>query len=78
MISRHEANPDITHWTAIKIILKYLRMTNDMFLVYGGEIELVVRGYTDANFQTDCDDLRSQSGFMFVLNGDVVIWKSSK
>jgi hypothetical protein len=49
-----------------------LRRTKDMFLVYGGENELVVRGYTDASFQTDHDDLRLQSGFVFVLNGGVV------
>jgi hypothetical protein len=53
-------------------------MTKDMFLVYGGETELVVRGYTDASFQTDHDDLRSQSGFVFVLNGGAVSWKSFK
>jgi hypothetical protein len=53
-------------------------MTKNMFLVYRDETGLVVRGYTDVNFQTDRDDLRSQSGFMFVLNGGVVSWKSSK
>jgi hypothetical protein len=62
----------------VKTILKYLRRTNDMFLVYGDEIELVVRGYTDVSFQTDHDDLRSQSKFVFVLNDGVVSWKSSK
>ncbi|KAL8092834.1 hypothetical protein AgCh_034910 [Apium graveolens] len=30
------------------------------------------------NFQTDRDDLVSQTGFMFFLNGGVVSWKSSK
>ena len=35
-------------------------------------------GYTDASFQTDIDDFRSQSGFVFTLNGGVVSWKSSK
>ncbi|KAK8708635.1 hypothetical protein V6N13_059673 [Hibiscus sabdariffa] len=31
-------------------------------LVYGGEEELRIKGYTDASFQTDKDDSRSQSG----------------
>ena len=55
-------------WIAVKNILKYLRRTKDAFLVYGGEEELVVNSYTDASFQTDKDDIRSQSGFMFCLN----------
>ncbi|KAK9043308.1 hypothetical protein V6N11_071654 [Hibiscus sabdariffa] len=43
-----------------------------------GEEELGIKGYTDASFQTDKDDSRSQSGFVFCLNGGVVRWKSSK
>jgi hypothetical protein len=49
-----------------------------MFLVYGGKKELVVTGYTDASFQTDPDELKSQSGFVFTINGGAVSWKSSK
>ncbi|GJV45120.1 retrotransposon protein, putative, ty1-copia subclass [Tanacetum coccineum] len=40
------------HWTAVKNILKYLRNTKDMFLVY--------------------------EGYVFVLNGGAVDWKSTK
>ena len=46
--------------------------------MYGGEEELVINGYSDAAFQTNQDDLRSQSGFVFCLNGGVVSWKSLK
>ena len=76
--SRYQADPGEGHWTAVKNILKYLRRTKDAFLVYGSEEELVVSGYTDASFQTDKDDYRSQSGFVFILNGGAVSWKSSK
>ena len=62
----------------MKSILKYLRRTKDAFLVFGGEDELIVNGYTDASFQSDKDDSRSQSGFVFCLNGGAVSWKSSK
>ena len=43
-----------------------------MFLVYGGEEELIVTGYTDASFQTDKGDSKSQSDFLFVINGGAV------
>ena len=49
-----------------------------MFLVYGGEEELVVTGYTDGSFQTDKDDSKSQSDYVFTMNGGAVSWKSSK
>ncbi|KAK8690897.1 hypothetical protein V6N13_074423 [Hibiscus sabdariffa] len=68
MTSRYQANPGEGHWIAVKNILKYLRRTKDVFLVYGGEEELRIKGYTDTSFQTDKDDSRSQSGFVFCLN----------
>ncbi|XP_074297361.1 secreted RxLR effector protein 161-like [Silene latifolia] len=63
---------------AVKNILKYLRRTKDSLLVFGGDSELRVRGYTDASFQTDRDDLKSQGGFVFKLNGGAVCWRSFK
>ena len=49
-----------------------------MFLVYGGDKELVVNGYVDSSFDTDPDDSKSQTRYVFILNGGVVSWCSSK
>ena len=49
-----------------------------MFLVYGGDKELIVNGYVDASFDTDSDDSKSQTGYVFILNGGAVSWSSSK
>ncbi|GKB63080.1 retrotransposon protein, putative, ty1-copia subclass [Tanacetum coccineum] len=48
--------------------------TKDMFLVYGGDstTELSVTFYTDASWETDRDDLRSQTGYVFVMNGGAI------
>ena len=75
--SRYQSDPGDGHWTAVKNILKYLRRTKDSFLIYG-EGNLKIVGYTDASFQTDKDDSKSQSGYIFTLNGGAVSWKSSK
>ncbi|GJW58799.1 hypothetical protein Tco_0105530 [Tanacetum coccineum] len=53
--SRFQQNPGNLHWTNVKNILKYLRNTKDMFLVYG-----------------------VSTGYVFILNEDVVDWKSAK
>ena len=45
-----------------------------MFLVYGGDKELIVKGYVDASFDTDPDDSKSQTGYVFTLNGGAVSW----
>jgi hypothetical protein len=49
-----------------------------VFLIHGIEEELTVTGYTDASFQTDKDDSKSQLEFVFTLNGGAVSWKISK
>nr|GEV17419.1 hypothetical protein [Tanacetum cinerariifolium] len=40
--------------------------------------DVAVSCYTDAGYLTDADDLKSRTRYVFVLNGGVVDWKSSK
>ncbi|KAJ9536778.1 hypothetical protein OSB04_un000002 [Centaurea solstitialis] len=54
--------PGEPHWVAVKNI----------------QDEISVIEYSDASFQTDRDDFRSQSGYVFTLNGGAISWKSSK
>ncbi|GKC53187.1 retrovirus-related pol polyprotein from transposon TNT 1-94 [Tanacetum coccineum] len=41
-------------------------------------IELKVACYTNVGYLTYVDDTKSQTGYLFVLNGGVVDWKSTK
>ena len=54
-----------------------MRSTKDLLLVYGGD-GLKLEGYIDSSFQSDCDDSKSNSGYVFTLNGGAVSWKSFK
>ena len=73
MTSWFQQDPGEDPCTAVISILKYLGRTKDEFLVYGGtDEELCVIGYTDASFRTDQDDFKSQSGYVFLLNGGSV------
>ncbi|XP_074292399.1 secreted RxLR effector protein 161-like [Silene latifolia] len=76
MTSRYQAKPGDNHWVAVENIFKYMRRTKDLFLVFGGDNELSVKGYTDLSFQTDRDDLKFQAGFDFMINGGAVCWRS--
>ncbi|KAA0063766.1 gag/pol protein [Cucumis melo var. makuwa] len=77
IVSRYQSNPRLDHWTAVKIILKYLRRTRDYMLVYGAK-DLILTGYTNSDFQTDKDSKKSTSGSVFNLNGGAVVWRSIK
>ncbi|KAL0355659.1 UNVERIFIED_CONTAM: hypothetical protein Sradi_4012800 [Sesamum radiatum] len=61
--SRYQACAEEAHWGAVKSILKYLKRTKDMFLIYGGG-ELILEGYNDTSFQSEDDDAKSQSDFV--------------
>ncbi|KAL0427775.1 UNVERIFIED_CONTAM: hypothetical protein Slati_2952300 [Sesamum latifolium] len=71
VMSRYQACAGVAHWGAVKRILKYLKRSKDMFLIYDGG-ELILKGYSDGSFQSDDDDAKSQSGFVFKLNDGVV------
>ena len=38
--SRYQLNPDEEYWIAVKNILKYLKRTKDLFLIFRGDSEL--------------------------------------
>nr|GEZ83606.1 hypothetical protein [Tanacetum cinerariifolium] len=66
--SRFQQNYDESHWTAVKNILKYLRNTKDLFLVYGRnpKAELRVDCYCNAGFETDIDDMKSLTRYVSI------------
>nr|GEU59325.1 hypothetical protein [Tanacetum cinerariifolium] len=78
--SQFQQNLGDAHWTAVKNILKYFCNTKDKLLVYGGDTkrDLRVSFYTDVGYLTDADDMKSQTGYVFILNGGAVDWKSTK
>ncbi|XP_044510169.1 secreted RxLR effector protein 161-like [Mangifera indica] len=77
VVSKYQSNLGERHWTTIKAILKYLRRTKELILGYGG-LELTLKGYSDSDFQSDVDDRKSTSAFIFVCNEGAVSWKSAK
>ena len=55
----------------MKNILKYLRRTRDIFLIYGGS-DFKLKDYTDSSFQSDLDDSKSISRYVFTMYGGAV------
>nr|GEV56041.1 retrovirus-related Pol polyprotein from transposon TNT 1-94 [Tanacetum cinerariifolium] len=61
IVSRYLANPGKSHWEAVKWILKYLKGTADVGLVYGIDQgkHANVDGFVDADYAKDPDKGRS-------------------
>ena len=60
----YNCDPGVDHWTAVKIILRYLKRTKETFLGYGSDKEFVIKGYVDASFDTNLDDSKSRSRYI--------------
>uniref|UniRef100_A0A3Q7I212 Reverse transcriptase Ty1/copia-type domain-containing protein n=1 Tax=Solanum lycopersicum TaxID=4081 RepID=A0A3Q7I212_SOLLC len=51
--------------------------TSDVGLIYGGDTQCLVTGYSDSNYAGDVDTRRSMTGYVFTLGGSVVSWKAT-
>ncbi|KAM1128224.1 hypothetical protein ACFX15_037517 [Malus domestica] len=78
MLGRFQENPGEAHWVAAKKVLRYLQRTKTHMLVYGRTNSLELMGYTDSDLAGDVDDRKSTGGYIFILNGGAVSWKSAK
>ncbi|MFS7926355.1 putative RNA-directed DNA polymerase [Helianthus anomalus] len=79
MVSRYISNPGKNHREAVKWILRFLNGTQDVGLVFkvvDGCRGKIVTGYMDADFAKDKDNGRSFTGYVFMVLGNVVSWKS--
>ena len=76
-LSRYTSNPNQTHWMSMKRVLGYLKWTQHYALHYN-KYRVVIEGYSDANWITGSNDVKSTSGYVFILGGGGVSWKSSK
>jgi hypothetical protein len=60
LTSRFQSNPGMSHWSAVKSILKFCKRTKDMVLAYGGSrVELDVKGYVSTGYNADSDGMKS-------------------
>ncbi|KAL0409660.1 UNVERIFIED_CONTAM: Retrovirus-related Pol polyprotein from transposon RE1 [Sesamum radiatum] len=62
----------------ILLIGNDFKMLGDIKAWLSTQFSMKDMGYSNASFQSDDDDAKSQSDFVFKLNGGMVAWKSSK
>ena len=68
---------DSDHWTAAKRVLRYLKGTRDVGLIYGKTSDPLT-GFVDADWANCEIDRKSYTGFVFILAGCPISWESRK
>jgi hypothetical protein len=76
VVSRYMANPGREHWQAVKWILRYLRGTCGVRILYGRGDGRGLTGYCDSDYAGDRDRRRSTTGYVFTLGTAAVSWRS--
>ena len=78
VLGRYLSNPGHDHWVAAKKVMRYLQRTKDFMLIYKRVDNLEVVGYSNFDFGGCSDDRKSTSGYIFMLVGGAISWKSVK
>ncbi|KAM2077718.1 hypothetical protein ACFX1R_025466 [Malus domestica] len=78
IVSRYMHNPGKGHWQAVKWILRYILGTVDVGLLFQQDkvTGQCVVGYVDSDYAGDLDKRRSTTGFVFIIAGGPVSWRS--
>ncbi|CAJ2661755.1 unnamed protein product [Trifolium pratense] len=78
ILGRYQSNPGMDHWKAAKKVLRYLQGTKDNMLMYRQTDNLDVIGYSDSDLAGCVDSRKSTSGYIFMMAGGAISWKSAK
>ena len=76
-LSQYTQSPNQDHWAFVHRVLKYLKGTINYGLCYNG-FPSVLEGFSDTNQISDSNEMKSISGYVFILSGSAVSWKFAK
>ena len=78
VLGRYLSNPGLQHWKAVKRVMRYLKRTKGYMLTYQKSDNLEIIGYLDFDFAGCQDSKQSTSGYIYMLVGGAISWKSAK
>jgi len=70
--------PTIAHWSAVKRILRYIKLCTSLGLKIQKSSSTLVSAFSDADWAGSSDDRRSTSGFAVFLGSNLVSWNARK
>jgi len=77
VLSQFNSCYDESHWKAAKRILRYLKGSLDLGIIYKKNNKNL-QGYVDADWANCIIDRRSYTGYVFVLSSGAISWESRK
>ncbi|KAL8101103.1 hypothetical protein AgCh_033113 [Apium graveolens] len=78
MLGRYLSNPGMEQWKAVKRVLRYLKKIKDYMLTYRKSDHLEIIGHLATDFGGCKDERKSTSGYVYLLDGGAISWRSAK
>ncbi|RDX66361.1 hypothetical protein CR513_54876, partial [Mucuna pruriens] len=78
VLGKYLSDPKMQHWKAVKHVMRYLRRTKGHMLTYRKSEGLEIIGYSDSDFAGCQDNKCSTYGYIYMLVGGAISWKSVK
>lgn len=79
VLARYISKWNLDHYLAAKHLLRYLRATSDLCLVYDGEAgKRMLLGWADADWGACLDTRRSTTGYVFKTFGGLTSWRARR
>ncbi|XP_058008332.1 secreted RxLR effector protein 161-like [Hevea brasiliensis] len=78
MLGRYLSNPGMDNWKAAKRAMRYLQRTKHYMLTYRRSDKLEIIGYSDSDFVGCQDSMKFTLGYIYLLAGGAISWKSAK
>jgi hypothetical protein len=75
-LTRHLNDPRPEHWRAAIRLLRYLKGTANLAITYDGNQSNLITGYSDADWAGDVETRRSTSGYVFLMCGAPISFKT--
>ena len=77
-VARFSSIPSQQHWSAVKRIFRYLKGTTGFCITYSRDKVANMFGNSDADWAGDDASRKSTSGYLFIMNGGLISWRSVK
>lgn len=76
-LAQRNSDPHVEHWAAAKNILRYLKGTKNLKLIFSRSTK-TLEGYADADWGGCPVDRKSYSGYAFYIGKSLISWESKK
>jgi hypothetical protein len=78
LLSRYNNNPSDIHWNQALNVLRYIKNSLDLSLVYTKDNSGLHYGHADSEFGSDLDECKFTFGYVTFLGKNILHWKSKR